>query len=357
MGNNSNNKYYTSIEHMLEVFDGTSRKLAFKAESIKDFEEWKKSTRMQLAAIIGIDRMRKCSLDPQLIETVPMDGYRRDKMLIQTEKDVWMPFYLLIPDGINEGEKRPCMIAPHGHSSGGKYATAGRTDIPAIKEMIECYNYDYGVRYVKEGYITFCPDARGFGERRELVNQSDEDESLLGSSCHVLNHMAIPLGLSVTGMWTWDLMRLIDYIEMRSDCDKDRIGCGGLSGGGLQTLWLAAMDERIKCAVVSGYFYGYKDSLLIVNVNCSCNYVPHLWEYVDMGDIGVLAAPRALLIESGTEDNLNGERGLDNVTGQVEITRNAYRLFNAEDKLYHHVFKGEHMWNGEKTYKFIKGNL
>jgi hypothetical protein len=147
-------------------------------------------------------------------------------------------------------------------------------------------------------------------------------------------------------------MRLIDYIETRKDCGPERIGCGGLSGGGLQTLWLSAMDDRVKCAVVSGYFYGYKDSLLKM-FNCSCNYVPHLWEYVDIGDIGALIAPRPLLIETGDMDPLNGERGLVNVTEQVEITRRAYKFLNAGEKLYHHIFEGKHRWNGEITYKFL----
>lgn len=275
-------------------------------------------------------------------------------MLIQTEPEVWMPFYVLVPDDLKVGEKRPCMIATHGHYSGGKYSPAGRSDIPAIKDQIERFNYDYGVKFVKEGYITFCPDARGFGERREWMMQDDVEENFLSSTCIPLNHMAICLGQSLTGMWTWDLMRLVDYIGTREDCDPMRIGCGGLSGGGLQTLWLAAMDDRVKCAVVSGYFYGYKDSLLKRSDNCGCNYVPHLWETADICDLGALIAPRPLLIETGNRDRLNGERGLVNATEQVEIARKAYSLCNAQDRLCHHVFEGEHLWNGEKTYHFIR---
>ena len=169
--------------------------------------------------------------------------------------------------------------------------------------------------------------------------------------------MAISLGFSLTGMWTWDLKCLIDYIETRDDCDSNKIGCGGLSGGGLQTLWITAMDERIKCAIVSGYFYGYKDSLLRLSGNCGCNYVPHLWENVDMGDLGALIAPRPLLIETGNNDPLNGERGLLNVTEQVDIALRAYRLFDAEDKLCHYIFEGQHIWNAKKSYEFINKYL
>ena len=97
--------------------------------------------------------------------------------------------------------------------------------------------------------------------------------------------MGLPLGQTVTGMWAWDLHRLIDYVQTRDDCQADRIGCAGLSGGGLQTLWATALNRRIRCAVVSGYMFGYKQSLLDMHTNCSCNFVPHLYEHLDMGDI------------------------------------------------------------------------
>lgn len=345
------------MEHLIKVFERDGRKLGFKAESISEYEEWKKTLKEKLFEITGLSRMEKCELMPELLESVQMDGYRRDKFLIMTEQDVWMPFYVLIPDGIKAGEKRPCIIAPHGHCSGGKYSVAGRSDIPAVKDKIEEFNYDYGVRFAGKGYITFCPDARAFGERREWMIQGDQEENFLASSCIPLNHMAVCLGRSLTGMWTWDLMRLIDYIETREDCAPDRIGCCGLSGGGLQTLWLSAMDHRIKCSVVSGYFYGYRDSLLVLSGNCGCNYIPHLWEYADMGDLGALIAPRPLLIETGDDDSLNGERGVVNVLEQLEITCKAYQLFNEEDKLYHHIFKGNHRWDGEKSFEFVNKAL
>lgn len=345
--------YYTSLDRLLKVYDREAAKARFKGRDSRQFKEWKQDFHRQLEELTGITRMESCELVPELLESVQMDGYRREKLIIQTEPDVWMPFYVLMPDGLEKGRKAPCMIAPHGHCGGGKYAVAGRRDIPAVRNIIEDLNYDYGVRFAKEGFITFCPDARGFGERREWMKQSDNEDDFLTSTCIPLNHTAISLGMSLTGMWVWDLMRLVDYIQTREDCNPQQIGCGGLSGGGLQTLWLAAMDERIACAVVSGYFYGYKDSLLRLSVNCGCNYVPHLWEYTDMGDLGALIAPRPLLIQTGTRDDLNGVRGVQNVTEQFEITKRVYTLLDADDRLYHHIFEGGHVWNGEKTYPFL----
>jgi dienelactone hydrolase len=154
-------------------------------------------------------------------------------------------------------------------------------------------------------------------------------------------------------MWAWDLMRLLDYVATRPECDPERVGSAGLSGGGLQTLWLSVLDERVRCAVISGYFYGYKDALLKLSNNCSCNYVPGLWELADMGDLGALIAPRPLLIETGTLDPLNGERGVANVTEQVAITAQAYELFGARERLAHATFEGEHMWHGAQAVPWL----
>lgn len=346
--------YYTSAEQLAHVFDKVSRRMGLKAETLDEYKVWRKNTVAKLWEITGLDQMEECPLEPEIVESKQMDGYRREKWLIQTEPEIRMPFYILIPDGMRAGEARPCMITPHGHASGGKYSPASRTDIPAIADAVKEYNYGYGESFVKQGFIVFCPDARAFGERRESMLQGDGEHAFLNSTCVALNHIAISLGRSLTGLWAWDLMRLVDYIQSRGDCDGGKIGCAGLSGGGLQTLWLAALDERVQCAIVSGYFYGYKDSLLKQSHNCGCNFVPRLWNHVDMGDIGALIAPRPLLIETGNRDSLNGERGLSNVTEQVELTRRAYLLWGQEDRLYHHVFEGGHLWNGEETYSFVK---
>jgi hypothetical protein len=127
-----------------------------------------------------------------------------------------------------------------------------------------------------------------------------------------------------------------------------------LSGGGLQTLWTAALDERIQIAVISGYFYGFKQSLLELHNNCSCNYVPHLWEHVDIGDIASLIAPRRLLIETGDQDELNGRDGLDNVFPQIKTVEKAYRLYEKLQNLKHFIGHGAHQWFGNDVIEWLR---
>jgi dienelactone hydrolase len=341
---------------MFKRFDKVTRQMAFTGKTPAEFRAWRKRLVAHLKDITGYSTMLTCPLKPKITQSVKCDGYIRQRVEIQTEPGVVMPFFVLIPDG-DATKRRPAVICPHGHCSGGKLCPAGIAEVPGIPALLTEYNYDYGVQYAKAGLIAFCPDARGFGERQErYVRQSD---NALASSCQHLNQMAYPLGQSVTGMWAWDLHRLVDYIQSRADCDPTRIGCAGLSGGGLQTLWAAALDDkdRIGAAVVSGYFYGYRESLLDQHANCSCNYVPRLYEAVDMGDLGALIAPRPLLIETGDKDPLNGKSGLKNVNSQVAIARKAYRVLGASDKLVHDVFEGGHKWHGTVAVPFIKSAL
>ena len=347
-------RYYTISDYVLRRYDALARQMGFRASSLEEHATWKQALRARLRQLVGVDTMLTCALAPEVTHREVMDGYVRERVLLQTEPGVTMPLYVLIPDDLTSGERRPAVIAPHGHGGGGKLSPAGRRDLPGLLETIEKHNYDYGVQFVRQGYVVFCPDARGFGERRELSRQGTDPALVLGGSCNLINHMAIPLGQTITGMWAWDLMRLADYIAMRADCDAERLGCAGLSGGGLQALWFAALDERVKVVVISGYYYGYKDSLLRLCGNCSCNYVPHLWEAADMGDIGALIAPRPLLIETGSLDGLNGERGVVNATEQVSITAEAYALLGARDRLAHDIFEGAHQWHGAEAIPWMK---
>jgi dienelactone hydrolase len=344
---------YQVEPHLKARFDAVSRKLGFNASDTASWQHWRTQLRAKLREITGYDSLVPAPSDAVVLEEVKFDGYTRQRIDIHTEPDVVMPIYVLVPDDISGPV--PAIMTPHGHGSGGKYCVVDNRIDEEVSKAIDFYNYTYAVQYVREGFIVFAPDARGFGERQE--RGALERGSLMASSCQALNNMAYPLGQTVTGMWTWDMHRLVDYIQSRPDADGLKIGCAGLSGGGLQTLWAAALDERIGCAVVSGYMYGYKQSLLDQHGHCSCNYVPHLYEYADMGDIAALIAPRPLLIETGDEDTLNGADGLDNVKPQVEIAREAYRVAGNEDDLYHDIFHGPHRWNGIEAVPWMRKHL
>jgi hypothetical protein len=342
-------KYYGSLAGMLRKYDKSANRDRFCGSTIEEYEIWKDKTRLLLKEMIGLDCMESCPLHPVTEERIILEGgIIREKVIIQVEPETYMPMYILIPPKSDGTERLTCFIAPPGHQGAGKYSVAGCYEIPAVKDMIDFFNYDYGMQLARLGYVAICPDCRGFGERRDEELQKDGDEqAFLNSTCYQLAHMAEPLGQTVIGMCTWDLMRLIDYIYERNEWRTDTLGCLGFSGGGMQSLWLSALDDRIRQTVISGYLYGYRDSLLLLNNNCSCNYVPHLWEHLDMGDIGALISPRPLMIQSCREDHLNGPRGLINVIEQLDILKKAYGLYGKDDLVVHDIQEGGHCWHGE----------
>lgn len=338
---------FSLLPRLVHEWDVASRSHRLQAETPAALHAWRRRTRAKLVEITGYDRLRPVAAAARITETVQLEDHVRQRVEIQTEAGVTLPMFVLLP---REGAAPFVpVLAPHGHGGGGKAAVAGLRDDPDVAAAIDTYNYDYGLQLVRAGYAVFCPDARGFGERQERRHHGKLD-----GSCQYINHMALPLGQTVTGMWAYELSRLIDYVKTRDDCVKDRVGCVGLSGGGLQTLWAAALDDRVSCAVISGYFYGYKQSLLELYTNCSCNYVPGLFELLDIGDIGALIAPRPVLIETGDDDYLNGREGVPNVKRQVAITRRAYVVAGARAALKHVVFRGEHRYWGEETLPWLE---
>lgn len=341
--------FFTSERALGARFARTARRHALAPGD--DPALWQTDARQRLSRLLGIDRFEPVPPAPRLRErTVRDDGLVREEWLIEVEAQVTLPLTLLLPAG--DGP-RPLVLCPHGHGSGGRLAVIGERRTPELSASIDQHCYDYGVQFARAGFVAACPDARGFGERREPSLQ--RDASLLGSSCHHLMLAGAPLGLTVQGMWTWDLMRLLDWLVADARVDASRIGCAGLSGGGMQTLDLAALDTRVGAAVVSGYFYGARESLLECSYHCDCNLVPGLWESFDMGDVGALIAGRALLVQSGDADPLNGRSGLDNVASQIAIARAAFDALGGT--LEHDVFSGGHRWDGARAIPWMAARL
>lgn len=382
-------RVYPTLPSILRKYVRYGRKDFFRGETAAEFEDWRTMSRATLRELIGLDKMEHCALDPVIDEVVALskvDGTEvRDRatvnacvnerasavsssdmilryhVLLHTEPDITLSAYLLVPT--SAGADTPVFLCPPGHNGGGKYSVAGVRGIRAVEECIEKYNYDFGWQLARLGYVTFCPDVRGFGERRELLDDTKELPLAMKSDCYWLAHMGEPIGIPVLGMLSWDLMRCVDFLQeytmtkggklrhltdgahtdSEATCwNPERIIAFGFSGGAMQSLYLSALDERIHASFLSGYMYGFRDSLLQMNRNCSCNYVPHLMEHFDMGDIASLIAPRRLMIQSCREDRLAGARGLTNVQEQVDILRANYAVTGIAEHVQQDIEDGPH---------------
>ena len=339
------NMYYTSIEMIAEMYDRYARAYGFDAKDGQAYEIWKNKARERVKEILGFAKFQKTDAEVAVLETEQYDGFERRVMTIKTEPGVTCIFDLFLP----EKQNGYAMLNPHGHGGGRERNAPPREDI--LKALAGEADMPFALKMVKRGYVVACPDSRGSGDRREPNAQKEGKNNTRANSHDELLKLGVCFGIAPIGWMVWDLMRLGDWL-----LEQDGIShliCAGMSGGGQQSLYLAALDDRIEAVMISGYFYGFKNALLEQPENCACNYAPHLYETVDMGDLGAMIAPRPFYIESGRNDPLNGSKGIENVLEQVEITKKAYTLLNAEEKLVHRIHEGGHVFVASDVPEFF----
>lgn len=362
-------QHYSYREFFKNLYKNTEKICTFQAKTPEEAKQWQEELRRAIRKTLGIDELERIFAEWQdrgkgtvrLIENVKEDGYLRRKYLLETLPEVYMPFYMLIPDKISEQNPGKGMIAIPAHGAN-KEVVAGVPANEAVREKLKRTPKEaYGLTFVKKGYVVFCPDPPGYGERMEPIAfeesafTPDFRQDPLGCSCKNLALTAEALGLSLMGLEIWDLLRLLEFSSECPEVDPEKMGCAGFSGGGQYTMWLAALDDRVKTAVVSGYVHGYLDSILDVHL-CSCNYAPGLWKLGDISDFCSLIAPRPLFVENGTQDPENGYRGITGPKEQVEKIRKAYEVYGKEENLRHVTPEGTHLWYGE-CFDFVEKHL
>ena len=359
------------------------QEFAFHAQNEQEFYLWKDRFRDALKERLGLNLLSQigegvAGKQAALLEESKEDGYLCRKYVLETLPEVFMPFYMLIPDAViasvspetpgsadfssfHGGRTAPAMITIPAHGAN-KNTVCGIAETPEERKKIQ-ENPDecYGRIFAQKGYVVFCPDPPGYGERVEPAPSEESgfgaarERTSLDCSCKDLAQTAEALNLSLTALEIWELQKLLDFAcacpEIASGKDGLRIGCAGFSGGGQYSMWLAAMDERIRLCVISGYVHGYLDSLLDCHL-CPCNFAPGLWTLGDISDVCSLIAPRPLYVENGMDDVENGPCGIAGPKEQVKKIEKAYGLFPDAPRPVHHTPQGPHKWYGG-CYPFV----
>ena len=135
--------------------------------------------------------------------------------------------------------------------------------------------------------------------RTAFNSRAGQNEQLVGRTIYAA-------GFIWPGVMFCDDIRTMDYLVTRPEVDKTRIGCVGLSVGGLRTCHLAALDDRVKAAVVVGWMTSLPAQLKrhVVNTIGHTKVVPGLYRHLDYPDVAALAMPSALLVINGRKDTL-----------------------------------------------------
>lgn len=343
-------KYYTCIDSLASIFDKTYRSQGFHGPyDVDSFFKWQIKARNILEKDLGLDILEgylgRSGINEEVVQEELSNGITRRKILINLPNWATIPTYILEPKN-----PKGVFLCFAGHHSTGKLMTSGNMACETTLSLTKKYCADFGVELAKRGYITVCPDSVGFGERRESNIQGDSPSLFESSSCKELSRVSVALGISLAGIMVYEGTILVDYVLNKYGSNIP-IRVIGFSGGGMQSLYLSAIDERVKGSIISGYFYGFKDSLLYLNKNCSCNYFPGIFRDFDMCDIASLIAPRNLCIQSAKDDHLNGANGFKNVISQIDIANKTYDIFGCS--IIHDVREGDHVFHKEALDLFL----
>src|SRR5262245_32765912 len=141
---------------------------------------------------------------------------------------------------------------------------------------------------------------------------------------------------SATGIYVWDLMRALDYLETRPEADTRHVGITGTSGGGLATAYAFAADDRFNAAVSVCYACSLE---LQPNNGCLCNHVPGTLQVGDRADVLAIRAPAPVMLIGATND---AEFPPDAMKLSGEKLRALYAVAGAADNTQCRIFESGH---------------
>jgi dienelactone hydrolase len=290
----------------------------------------------------------------------------RETVYFNTTPDVRVPAYVLVPDGLKG--RAPGIVALHDH--GGMYLWGPEKVVEVDGEhpfLADLRRRAYGGKSIaselaRRGYVVVVIDMFYWGERRMLLDGDPADwrerpATIRPARVAEFNRRAAesePLvartiyaaGFTWSGVMFTDDVRTVDYLVTRPEVDPDRIGCVGLSVGGLRSCHLAALDDRIKAAVVVGRMASYPAQLKgrIRHTIGFTKLVPGLMRHLDYPDVASLAIPSALLVINGTRDGLFD---LDGVRGCFTKLAACYAKAGVAERFRGRLYEAPHEFNAE----------
>lgn len=231
------------------------------------------------------------------------DGYRIEKVIYESLPGYAVTANLYLP---LTPPPYPGVLFSCGHSANGKASEVYQLACALMaRNGLAVLNYDpigQGERY---HYL----DAAG-----KPVYGATQEHQLLGLRCRLA-------GIDLARFFIWDGMRGIDYLQSRPEIMADRIGATGNSGGGTQTSYLMALDDRISCAAPSCYLTGFRALLATIGPqDFEQNIYGQIEGGLDHADYVLLRAPKPTLMCVATQDFFD-------INGAWDVFREAKRIY------------------------------
>jgi dienelactone hydrolase len=339
--------------------------LSFSDSKFKKLRPWKKSARKKVLELLHYSPER-CDPRAEMVERVDKGDYIREKIYFNTTPSIRVPAYLLIPK--NARKRSPAIVALHDHGGfylWGKEKLVETEDEPAVlKSWRKTYYGDQSIASVlaRQGYVVLVIDMFYWGERRMLLDDDPADwrerpntisserinafNQRSSQSEQLVGRTIFAAGFTWAGVMFWDDIRSVDYLVTRPEVDPDRIGCVGLSVGGLRSCHLAALDDRIKAAVVVGWMCSFPAQLQrhVRNTIGHTKLVPGLYKYMDYPDVASLAMPGAMLVINGKKDGLFEPKGVQNAFDKLA---RCYQKAGLSERIKTSLYDAPHEFNAQ----------
>ena len=316
-----------------DYFAAETKKLADRCLSeIKTLDDWRanrETYRSQLLDMLGLAKMpAKTDLKAQTTRTVDHEEFTVENVHFQSSPGLYVTGNLYIPKAKKKegtagqaAEKYPTILYVCGH---------GGVKKNNISYGNKTYYTHHGSWFARHGYVCLIIDSLQLGEI----------EGIHHGTYRYGMWWWINRGYTPAGVEAWNCIRALDYLETRSEVDKDRFGVTGRSGGGAYSWWIAAIDDRIKVAVPGAGITDLTNHVVdgVVEGHCDCMFMHNTYRW-DYAQVAALVAPRPLLISNTDKDTIFPLDGVSRVHEQV---RRIYKLHDAEKNLGLNIVEGPH---------------
>lgn len=296
-------------------------------ETPEEYQSYRHRIVKELWKSFGWQPKEKTPLNPVITGRVDKGDYIIEKLLFESQPGIYVTANVYVPKNVHFPV--PAVLCPHGHWQYAKHQ-------PQVQSR--------GIGLAKLGYIALILDAYGFGERKPIG--------------HTDAFYLFPTGITLEGLQIWDNMRAVDYLISRPDVDPLHIGITGASGGGNQTIYTGALDERLTAVVPVASMCTF-EGLFFRGIGCVCETTPNILRYADLPDVSSVIAPRALLFDNTIQDPIFpiwAARDAFFQTGSI------YNMLGVRNKLNMVEIYAKHDYNQEEREamytwmeKFLKG--
>lgn len=350
---------FSTSDELIRVADATCPQFEFKARSPAEWRAWRAAFLRALRRALG-RAPKSVPLRPRLLERVDCGDHIRERVVYDTTARMSVPAYVLIPKAAAAtGRRLPAVLAIHGHG----YGSVDLVGLGPEEATGGNAHRNYALAAVRRGMVALAPDLRGFGSRAVdedqlgviLRRRGDPEVAYFKRDmCNVQNLKACLLGHTLMGLQLHDLGCALSYLASRPEVDPARIGACGLSTGGMMTLFLTALDRRVKAAAISGTLTSYRSYAMRIETTCGTQLPMGMLTLGDLADVGCLIAPRPVCFENGSEDF-----GFLQKVARREFARvrRCYTVLGVPERAVFDGFRGGHVWNGAKSIPLLARSL